>query len=249
MRPISLEPAQDALGCISVTKRGNSVKTSKLLLAAVSAAVLGGTVGVAAAQSSEGYWSEPAAGGAPWKNGAGQCWRAGYWSPAMATAECDPDLVKKPMAAPMAAPAPAPMAAPAPAPAPVPAAAPKPITLSSDHLFAFGKSTLSPEAKRDIDTEVIAKLRKAGTIHYVNVSGHTDLIGSQTYNQKLSEARAEAVKAYLVSQGIDGSKIETYGFGKTQPIKHGCNQKNRKALIECLAPNRRVVIEFQGTPR
>ncbi len=227
------------------------MKTSKLLFASMFAAVLGGTYGVAAAQSKEGYWTEPAGGNAPWRNSAGQCWRAGYWSPSMATEECDPDLVKKPMAAPIAAPAPAPMAAPAPAPTPAaaPAAAPKPITLSSDHLFAFGKSTLSPEAKRDIDTEVIAKLRQAGTIRFINVSGHTDRIGSQTYNQQLSEKRAEAVKSYLVSQGIDGSKIETYGFGKTQPIKHGCNQKNRKALIECLAPNRRVVIEFQGTPR
>jgi outer membrane protein OmpA-like peptidoglycan-associated protein len=57
------------------------------------------------------------------------------------------------------------------------------------------------------------------------------------------------VRAYLVSKGADASKIETFGFGKTMPVKSCPDQKDRKALIECLEPNRRVVVEIQGTPK
>jgi OOP family OmpA-OmpF porin len=74
-------------------------------------------------------------------------------------------------------------------------------------------------------------------------------LGSAQYNQKLSERRAEAVKAYLVKQGADAAKIETYGFGKTLQVKSCPDQKERKALIECLQPNRRVVVEVEGTAR
>ena len=57
------------------------------------------------------------------------------------------------------------------------------------------------------------------------------------------------MRNYLVSRGFDGSKIETYGYGKTMPVKSCPDQKNRKAVIECLTPNRRVEIEVQGTRR
>ena len=84
----------------------------------------------------------------------------------------------------------------------------------------------------------------------VLVTGHTDRIGSQAYNQKLSERRANAVRDYLVSKGVARDKIETLGMGKTQPVPGVvCNQaypKERKALIECLAPNRRVEVEVKG---
>jgi OOP family OmpA-OmpF porin len=83
----------------------------------------------------------------------------------------------------------------------------------------------------------------------VNVNGHTDRIGSSQYNQKLSERRAETVKAYLISKGTDASKIETYGFGKTTPVKSCPDQKDRKALIACLQPNRRVEVEVKGVPK
>jgi OOP family OmpA-OmpF porin len=81
------------------------------------------------------------------------------------------------------------------------------------------------------------------------VTGHADRLGSAQYNPKLSEKRADAVRAYLVSKGVDASKVETLGFGKTLPVKSCPEQKNRKELIECLSPNRRVVVEIQGTPR
>ena len=161
---------------------------------------------------------------------------------------------EKPAPQPAPAPAPAPRPAPAPAPAPKPApqpAAKKPalINLSSTELFEFNKATLTPEARGKLDSEVLARLRDMRTIRYINVNGHADRLGTPQYNQKLSERRAEAVRAYLVSKGADASSIETLGFGKTLPVKACPDQKDRRSLIECLAPNRRVVVEVQGTPR
>lgn len=157
-----------------------------------------------------------------------------------------------PAPAPVAQP-PVPIAKPAPAPAPVaaPAAPKKPavVNLASTELFEFNKATLTPQAKTLLDSEVIAKLKDLGNIRYVNVNGHADRLGSPQYNQKLSERRAEAVKAYLVSKGASPQGIETFGFGKTLPSTSCPDQKDRKALIGCLAPNRRVVVEIQGTPR
>ena len=100
-----------------------------------------------------------------------------------------------------------------------------------------------------IDSDVLPKLKDFAEIRYINVNGHSDLLGSPTYNQALSEKRAAAVRDYLVAQGVSGDKIEVYGFGKTLPIKSCRGEKGRRALIECLAPNRRVQIEVQGTLR
>ncbi len=170
---------------------------------------------------------------------------------------------QKPAATPVAKPAPA---SPATAPAPVPRATqdiqigqgsgPKPepkkpavINLASTELFEFNKATLTDPAKKTLDAEVVAKLKDFGQIRYIIVNGHADRLGSVQYNLKLSERRADAVRAYLVSKGADASLVETLGFGKTSPAKSCPDQKDRKALIECLAPNRRVVVEIQGTPR
>jgi OOP family OmpA-OmpF porin len=224
--------------------------TIRLLVAATFAALACAAPGVVSAQSKQGYWTQPAGGDAVWKNATGLCWRAGYWTPAMAIAECDPDLVPKP-AAPTPV-APPPRVAPPPKPAPAPAAAPvkpKVLRVTSTELFEFNRSTLTDRAKSLLDTEVIAKLGGFATIQFININGHTDRIGSAQYNQKLSERRANAVKAYLVSKGVDGSKIETYGFGKTLPVKSCPDQRDRKALIACLEPNRRVEVEVQGTPK
>jgi len=164
----------------------------------------------------------------------------------------------KPAPAPAArpAPAPAPAAAPAPAPAPMAQPAPKPepkkpavVNLASTELFEFNKATLTPEARGKLDSEVVGKLKDMASIRYIIVNGHADRLGSPQYNQALSEKRAEAVRAYLVSRGVDASSVETMGFGKTLPVKACPDQKDRKSLIECLAPNRRVVVEIQGMPR
>ena len=154
----------------------------------------------------------------------------------------------KPEAA-AAAPAPAPVAVPR-AAQPAPAAKkPAIINMASTELFEFNKATLTADARAKLDAEVIAKLKDLGDIRYVNVNGHADRLGTPQYNQRLSEKRAEAVRAYLVSKGADSAKVEVFGFGKTLPVKSCPDENKRAALIECLAPNRRVVVEVQGTPR
>lgn len=206
----------------------------------------------AMAQSNEGYWQSS---GAIVKNPYGLCWHAGYWTPAMAIMECDPDLVPKPAApAPAVVPPPPPRAAPAPAPAPAPAAAaPKrcdaTITFGTDETFEFNKAVLRKAAMARLDQDVVAKLPQCATVELILVSGYTDRLGSQQYNQKLSERRADAVKAYLVKKGVDAAKIDTMGMGKTLQIKSCPDGKDRKALIACLAPNRRAVVEIKGLAR
>ena len=212
------------------------------------ATVVTGAFGQADPKNSA-YWLEQY--GPPetnvWRSGTGLCWRAGYWTPAMAIKECDPDLIK------VAAPAPAPAVTPPPPPPPAPAPAPAPapqvqkITLASKALFDFDKAVLKPEGKAALDSEVISKLPDVSRLELVLVTGHTDRIGSQEYNQRLSERRANTVRDYLVSRGVPRDKIETLGMGKTQPIPGVvCNQKNMKELIACLAPNRRVEVEVKG---
>ncbi|HZW20219.1 OmpA family protein [Noviherbaspirillum sp.] len=173
----------------------------------------------------------------------GLCWRAGYWTPADAVAGCDGELVPpvaKPTAPAIAAPAPAPAAAPA---------APKrcdfALTLAADQTFAFNKAVLNNAAKKRIDDEAIAKLGNCSKVDIIMVTGHTDRLGTQQYNQKLSEKRADAVAAYLKSKGVK-AEIDTLGAGKTQSVKACDDKLPRKQLIECLAPNRRVVVEVRG---
>lgn len=195
------------------------------------------------------------------------CWRTGYWTPAMAIAECDPDLVKRaapppPPPAPVAPPPPPPPAPVAPPPppaapvqpatppapaAPPPAPAVQKITIASKALFDFDKAVLKPEGQAVLDREIVSRIGQIQKLELVLVTGHTDRLGSQQYNQKLSERRAAAVAAYLASKGVPRDKIETLGMGKTQPVPGVvCEQKNRKQLISCLQPHRRVEVEVKG---
>lgn len=228
------------------------MKTLKIAVAAL--AVLGSWhVADASAQSATpGYLTDTR--GAIAKSPFNLCWRTGSWSPALAVAECDPDLVPKaaPKSAP-AAPAPAPKAkpaAPAPKPAASAAAAPKrcdaTVTLQNDELFAFNKAEINAAAKARLDKDVLSKLPGCATLEAVVIEGHTDRLGSQQYNQKLSEKRAENVKKYLVSKGVAAGKIETIGMGKTVPAKFCPDTKNRKELIACLAPSRRAIVSIKG---
>jgi OmpA-OmpF porin, OOP family len=185
------------------------------------------------------------------KSPTGLCWRTQWWSPANASCECDKDILPAARCAPPMAPAPAaqPMR-PAPAPAPMGKKACNfTARLTGDATFDFDKSTLKPAARAQLDRDVMGRLGSCASISGVSVNGHTDRIGSATYNQKLSERRANVVRDYLVSKGMDRSKIETFGYGKTQPIKSCPDQKDFKALIACLAPNRRADVEVRGPGR
>jgi OOP family OmpA-OmpF porin len=175
------------------------------------------------------------------KSGTGLCWRTGYWTPAMAIEECDPDLVKKAEAAP-------PPAAPV-APVVTPKPAEKKVTLSADTLFDFDKAVLRPEGKAKLDK--LAEDIKTLNLEVVIATGHADRFGTDAYNQKLSERRAASVKEYLTGKGIEPNRIFAEGKGKTQPVtKPGdCKGPKSKKVIECLQPDRRVDIEVIGTTK
>ena len=180
------------------------------------------------------------------KSGFGLCWRDGYWTPAAAAAdkagcECDKDLLPAETCAPKVAAAPAAAAA----------AGVKPsgekITVAADALFDFNKAVLRPAGKAKLD-ELVSKA-KAIKLEVILAVGHTDRIGSDSYNQKLSEKRAAAVKEYLVAKGIEANRVYTEGKGKKQPVTGDKCKGNAKtkALIDCLQPDRRVDIEVIGT--
>jgi len=179
------------------------------------------------------------------KSGFGLCWRTGYWTPAAAAndpagCECDKDLLPKEVCEPKA-----------PAAAGAAAAGPKPtgekITVAADALFDFNKAVLRPEGKAKLD-ELVSKA-KAIKLEVILAVGHTDRIGSDAYNQKLSEKRAAAVKEYLVAKGIEANRVYTEGKGEKQPVTGDKCKGNAKtkALIDCLQPDRRVDIEVIGT--
>lgn len=154
------------------------------------------------------------------------------------------------------APEPAPIAAaPEPMPEPAPAPAPEPvkctpqmdtITVDAAKLFGYDKANLQDEGKAALD-EAAAKIKAAPEIKAVIVTGHTDRIGSEAYNQKLSERRANQVKDYLAAQGVDAAIIEAVGKGESEPVVQCAGNKATKKLISCLQPNRRVEIRAEGT--
>ncbi len=153
------------------------------------------------------------------RSGTGLCWHTGYWTPADAVPGCDGPLTQPAAAAPVAV-------------APVPTA--EKVTYAADAFFDFDKSIVKPEGKAKLD-ELVNALSGLDTEVIVAV-GHTDWIGTDAYNQKLSERRANAVKAYLVSKGVPAEKIFTEGKGKKQPIADNKTRQGR-------AKNRRVEVE------
>ncbi|MGC4365154.1 outer membrane protein OmpA [Hydrogenophaga sp. R2] len=173
-----------------------------------------------------------------WKNGTNElCWRDANWTPATAAQGCDGAIV--PAAAPAAAPAPAPAAAPKPAAAaPAPAPAATKVTYAADAFFDFDKAVLKPEGKAKLDD--LASKVGGINLEVVIAVGHTDSTGAAKYNQSLSVRRAEAVKAYLVSKGIESNRIYTEGKGLTQPVADNATREGR-------AKNRRVEVEVVGT--
>ncbi len=182
-----------------------------------------------------------------WKNGSSElCWRDANWTPATAAKDCDGAL--KPAPAPVPAPVvvappppPAPVVVPAPAPAPVPAPQPPAatkVTYAADAFFDFNKAVVKAEGKAKLD-DLVGKI-KGVNLEVIIAVGHTDSVGTDAYNQKLSVARAEAVKAYLVSKGVEKNRVYTEGKGEKQPVADNKTAEGR-------AKNRRVEIEVVGT--
>ena len=186
----------------------------------------------------QGQWRD--AQGQPWVNGTNElCWRDSNWTPATAHPGCDGAAIPPPPPPP-----PAPAAAPAPAPAPAPAAAPAPrpaaqkVTYAADTFFDFDKYVIKPEGKAKLDD--LVQKTKGINLEVIIAVGHTDNIGTVAYNQALSERRANAVKEYLVSKGIEKNRVYTEGKGLKNPIASNSTAEGR-------AKNRRTEIEVVGT--
>jgi len=171
-----------------------------------------------------------------WKNGTNElCWRDANWTPATAAPGCDGAIA--PAMAPAAPAAAAPAAAPAAAAPAAPPAATK-VTYAADAFFDFNKSVIKPEGKAKLD-DLVGKIKDIN-LEVIIAVGHTDSVGSDAYNQKLSVRRSEAVKAYLVSKGIEKNRVYTEGKGEKQPVADNKTAEGR-------AKNRRVEIEVVGT--
>jgi len=193
------------------------------------------SAGVASAQTINNW----TASSTPVKNSTNLCWRNASWTPATAHADCDGAL--------KAAPAPV---APTPTPAAAPAAprvtatieAPQPLVIkqsfSTDTLFDFDRAVIRPEGRAKLDA--LALQINQITLEVVIATGHTDSIGTDAYNVKLGERRAQAVKAYLVSKGVDKRRVYVESRGESQPVADNRTREGR-------AKNRRVEIEVIGT--
>lgn len=180
------------------------------------------------------------------KSGTGLCWRTGFWTPAAAGevmagklpvgCECDKDLLPKGKCDAAAATAATGGAKPT----------SDKITLNADALFDFNKATLRKEGIEALD-ELYVKVKRI-QLEVLIAVGHADRFGDDAYNQKLSEKRAEAVKAYLVSKGIDKNRIYTEGKGEKNPVTKPDQCKGPKSakVIACLQPDRRVDVEAVG---
>jgi OmpA-OmpF porin, OOP family len=166
-------------------------------------------------------------------------------------AGCATQEPPKPPPAPAPAPVPAPRQVEAPKPPPKPVA--EKVTFNADVLFDFDRAVIKPEGTAKLD-ELAGRI-KGVNLEVVIAIGHADRIGSDTYNQRLSVRRAEAVKAYLVSKGTEQNRVYTEGKGEKQPVSGdkcknmGKDHRSNKKLVDCLAPDRRVEIEVIGTKR
>ena len=134
-------------------------------------------------------------------------------------------------------------------PAPVPPPPPRRVSFSADTLFGFDRSEIRPQGKVALDQ--FAHELGDTQVDAITVEGHTDRLGSQAYNQKLSVRRAEAVKSYLVANGgVDAARISAVGMGESQPVTKAedCRGTRPNAkLVACLQPDRRVDVEVSGT--
>ena len=224
-------------------------KLNKVAVLFASAALAAPIMAFAQAKSIDNW---RATDGTAWKNGSNElCWRDAGWTPATASQGCDGAI--KPPPPPAAAPAPrvappAPVVAPpaavpaakpvVPAPAPKPAPVSEKVTFAADAYFDFAKSKLKPEAAAKL-ADLVDKT-KGVNLEVIIAVGHADAIGNDAANQKLSIARAEAVKSFLTSKGVERNRVYTEGKGSKQPVADNKTAEGR-------AKNRRVEVEVVGT--
>jgi OmpA-OmpF porin, OOP family len=239
-----------------MTKR--SPRTARLSAVAVAAA-LTAFAGVAASQqpatgSTEAAFPKNAPGyvvasdGRPVLSGFGSCVRSGQWVLANSVDPCD-QIARVSVPVPVvayeqrAAPPPPPVAVVQPEP---PRMVIQKVSLSTDVLFDFNKAELKDAGKQKLD-ELASQIKDA-KVDEIIVVGHADRIGSETYNEKLSEARAQSVKDYLAERGAKTNVIAAQGKGEAAPVTGDqCKKMAGKKLIECLQPDRRVEIEVLGS--
>ena len=232
-------------GCGFFPKRRTMKKLNKVAMLFAAAAMLGGCSTMGSAPSAAAGTRVTAADGGNridnwvngtselvWKNGTQElCWRDANWTPATAAKGCDGALVPAAPAAGVTPAAPGTPAAP-------PAVAASKVTFAADAFFDFDKSVLKPEGRAKLD-DLVSKIRDVN-LEVIIAVGHTDSVGSDAYNQRLSVRRAEAVKAYLVTKGIERNRVYTEGKGEKQPVADNRTKEGR-------AKNRRVEIEVVGT--
>jgi len=173
------------------------------------------TVSASAAMASDNWENST---GTNWRNGDGTlCWRDSSWTPATAAKGCDGALTAAAAAA---------------------GVSQSKITLQADTLYDFNKSNLKPEGKATLD-KIAADLKKI-KLEVIIAVGNTDSVGTDAYNMALGQRRAQSVKTYLVSKGVDGSRIYTESKGKSNPVASNATAEGR-------AKNRRTDIEVVGT--
>ena len=172
------------------------------------------TVSATAAIASDNWENSS---GLNWKNGDGTlCWRDNNWTPATAAKGCDGALTAGAASG----------------------VSQSKITLQADTLYDFNKSDLKPEGKATLD-KIAADLKKI-KLEVIIAVGNTDSVGTDAYNMALGQRRAQSVKTYLVSKGVDGSRIYTESKGKSNPVASNATAEGR-------AKNRRTDIEVVVT--
>jgi OOP family OmpA-OmpF porin len=210
------KPSKIALALAFAATTITGVASAQQVRAVADPAVIAQNIG-----SGEDNWVNVS--GLPWMNGTNEhCWRNAFWTPETGLPGCDGTYIAE--------------AAPAPAPAPAPVY--DKVVYDANTFFDFDKDTLKPDGRQMLD-ELVSRVGQMD-LEVILAVGHTDSVGTEQYNQGLSQRRAAAVKNYLVSRGVDANRVYTEGKGETQPVATNSTAAGR-------AQNRRVEIEVVGT--
>jgi OOP family OmpA-OmpF porin len=195
------------------------------ILAALVAEILAILATPVAATGVPGYLTDTS--GAIVHNNYGECWHTGSWTPDMAVVGCDGKLADAQQ-----------VMMPPPQPRVIR------LVLDTDTYFDFDKATLKPSAVDKLDG-LVAQIRNWDDVQQVRITGHTDRVGSDAYNQDLSWRRAQSVNNYLLDRGaVSRNRVTVESMGESQPVVI-CEGVRSEALYSCLAPNRRVIIEVK----